>query len=368
MSGGTLSSLIGFWNQQNSEPLQPPKREPIVGRVKRWEIPSSCNQIRKGDVCSSRKWEPGSSNKREIPTVICTPPVNKWEGSGGFVLGLEGCRGSEGSERSDGSDNKEEGKVEKVDLEDGEVLMGKLGASTYSTTSAPQTPTIGQKSPLLGHQSPSAPSSPGGTLTPSSPFYKFRELDKQVSESKSESLVPIQPKAGAVLYRNSSMPASPRPKSLVSPTPVARSGSNAKEVILTWVQSRLKDYPIPISNFSVCWNDGLAFCALIHVFYPDNFDWYALKSENRRYNFTLGFDKAEELADIYPLLEVDDMVKYQKPDWKCVFTYVQSFYRRFRDTKAPTPNILHNQEKQSKDKVNVTEEDLSSDDDDANLY
>ena len=34
-----------------------------------------------------------------------------------------------------------------------------------------------------------------------------------------------------------------------------------------------------------------------------------------------------ELADIYPLLEVDDMVKYTKPDWKCVFTYVQSFYR-----------------------------------------
>ena len=35
-----------------------------------------------------------------------------------------------------------------------------------------------------------------------------------------------------------------------------------------------------------------------------------------------------ELADIYPLLEVEDMVRFKKPDWKCVFTYVQSFYRR----------------------------------------
>jgi hypothetical protein len=35
-----------------------------------------------------------------------------------------------------------------------------------------------------------------------------------------------------------------------------------------------------------------------------------------------------ELANIYPLLDVEDMVKYKKPDWKCVFTYVQSFYRR----------------------------------------
>jgi len=104
-----------------------------------------------------------------------------------------------------------------------------------------------------------------------------------------------------------------------------------------WVQNRLKDYPIPMTNFSTCWNDGLAFCALIHVFYPDNFDWYALDAQNRRYNFTLGFDKAEELAGIYPLLEVDDMVKFKKPDWKCVFTYVQSFYRRFRDGRSPPP-------------------------------
>jgi len=37
-----------------------------------------------------------------------------------------------------------------------------------------------------------------------------------------------------------------------------------------------------------------------------------------------------EYGDICPLLDVDDMVKMKKPDWKCVFTYVQSFYRRFR--------------------------------------
>ena len=46
---------------------------------------------------------------------------------------------------------------------------------------------------------------------------------------------------------------------------------------------------------------------------------------------------SRELAGIYPLLEVDDMVKFKKPDWKCVFTYVQSFYRRFRDGRSPPP-------------------------------
>ena len=53
------------------------------------------------------------------------------------------------------------------------------------------------------------------------------------------------------------------------------------------------EFQIPMTNFSTHWNDGLAFCALIHVFYPDNFDWFSLKAENRRHNFTLAFQKAE---------------------------------------------------------------------------
>jgi len=38
-----------------------------------------------------------------------------------------------------------------------------------------------------------------------------------------------------------------------------------------------------------------------------------------------------EKAGIAPLLDVEDMVIMHKPDWKCVFTYVQSVYRRFKD-------------------------------------
>merc|ERR1712106_551579 len=90
------------------------------------------------------------------------------------------------------------------------------------------------------------------------------------------------------------------------------------------------------TNFSSNWANGLAFCALIHVFYPDSFDWNSPKAENRKYNFTLGFDLSEELAGIHPLLEVEDMLHYDKPDWKCVFIYVQSFYRRFRNFQTPS--------------------------------
>ena len=29
------------------------------------------------------------------------------------------------------------------------------------------------------------------------------------------------------------------------------------------------------------------------------------------------------------------MVMFEKPDWKCVFTYVQTFFRRFRNGRDP---------------------------------
>jgi hypothetical protein len=48
-----------------------------------------------------------------------------------------------------------------------------------------------------------------------------------------------------------------------------------------------------MTNFSSCWSNGLAFCALIHAFYPDSFDWNCLKAENREYNFTMSFGAAE---------------------------------------------------------------------------
>jgi len=122
---------------------------------------------------------------------------------------------------------------------------------------------------------------------------------------------------------------------MTSGTAPGRVGSGAKEIILGWVQQTIQDYPIPMTNFSSCWSSGLAFCALIHVFYPDIFNWSSLIPENREYNFSLAFSLAEQLAGISPLLEVEDMVKYTKPDWKCVFTYVQSFYRRFRNIQPP---------------------------------
>ncbi|GIY93170.1 smoothelin [Caerostris extrusa] len=123
-----------------------------------------------------------------------------------------------------------------------------------------------------------------------------------------------------------------RPSNFRAGGGVMRSASDIKDMLLQWCKSKTREYEnVEITNFSTSWNDGMAFCALIHHFYPDAFDFNALNPKNRRHNFDLAFRISEEKADIAPLLDVEDMVLMKKPDWKCVFTYVQSFYRKLHD-------------------------------------
>jgi len=55
---------------------------------------------------------------------------------------------------------------------------------------------------------------------------------------------------------------------------------------------------VNITNFTTSWNDGMAFCALIHRFRPNSFDYDQLDPANRRYNFQLAFDTAEYVPGI----------------------------------------------------------------------
>uniref|UniRef100_A0A8C8SEM3 Calponin-homology (CH) domain-containing protein n=1 Tax=Pelusios castaneus TaxID=367368 RepID=A0A8C8SEM3_9SAUR len=110
-------------------------------------------------------------------------------------------------------------------------------------------------------------------------------------------------------------------------------GVNAiKNMLLEWCRTKTRGYEhVDIQNFSSSWSSGLAFCALIHKFFPDAFDYAALDPANRRENFTLAFATAEQHADCAPLLEVEDMVRMSVPDSKCVYTYIQELYRSLVD-------------------------------------
>ncbi|NXM79103.1 SMTL2 protein, partial [Serilophus lunatus] len=110
------------------------------------------------------------------------------------------------------------------------------------------------------------------------------------------------------------------------------SASSIKQILLDWCRSKTIGYKhIDLQNFSSSWNDGMAFCALVHSFFPEAFDYNELDPANRKQNFELAFTMAEKMAHCDRLIEVDDMlVMGQKPDPMCVFTYVQSLYSHLR--------------------------------------
>ncbi|CAH8459647.1 unnamed protein product [Schistosoma haematobium] len=121
---------------------------------------------------------------------------------------------------------------------------------------------------------------------------------------------------------------------------------NAKQIMLDWCKAVTKGYEgVDIQNFGSSWGDGLAFCALIHHFYPDSFDFSTLDPKNKRANFELAFEKAEKLGNVSPLLDIEDLMRMKVPDWKCVFTQIQLYYRRFhleegKNATVPPTGIL----------------------------
>ncbi|XP_051276870.1 smoothelin-like 1 [Dicentrarchus labrax] len=126
-------------------------------------------------------------------------------------------------------------------------------------------------------------------------------------------------------------------------------GASIKQKMLQWCRNKTRNYEgVDIENFSSSWSDGLAFCALIHRFFPDAFDYSSLNPKEREKNFTLAFQTAESLADCCPLLEVGDMLMMgNHPDPMCVFTYVQSLCHSLSKIEKERKD----KEKEEKDKA-----------------
>ncbi|XP_034398701.1 smoothelin-like 1 [Cyclopterus lumpus] len=138
----------------------------------------------------------------------------------------------------------------------------------------------------------------------------------------------------------------------------AATGASIKQKMLQWCRSKTRNYDgVNIENFSSSWCDGLAFCALIHRFFPDAFDYSSLNPKERTKNFTLAFQTAESLADCCPLLEVEDMIMMGKhPDPMCVFTYVQSLCHGLSKIEKERKDITSGDGGEEKEKGEVSPE------------
>jgi len=104
-----------------------------------------------------------------------------------------------------------------------------------------------------------------------------------------------------------------------------------KQSLLLWVQNKTcgNSY-VNVKDFSRSWADGMAFVALVDHFCPGRIPVDKLTPQTRRENFEHAFKVADEDFGVYPLLDVNDMVALDAPDWKSVFAYVQILYQAMK--------------------------------------
>lgn len=77
-------------------------------------------------------------------------------------------------------------------------------------------------------------------------------------------------------------------------SPIKGRPTNPKDALLHWCYMKTRSYDnVYVENFSSSWADGLAFCALLHHFFPNDIDYAKLTSQSKRENFDLAFKVAE---------------------------------------------------------------------------
>lgn len=132
---------------------------------------------------------------------------------------------------------------------------------------------------------------------------------------------------------------------------LAKNGGSKRNALLKWCQNKTVGYRnIDITNFSSSWNDGLAFCAILHSYLPDRIPYDTLTPANKRRNFSLAFAAAESVGitttlvsqqlsfditispliqQLTPLQNINDMCQIERPDWTLVMSYVTAIYKHF---------------------------------------
>ncbi|XP_070283601.1 EH domain-binding protein 1-like protein 1 isoform X4 [Myotis yumanensis] len=228
----------------------------------------------------------GVRTRDEAPTVQSSPPAEP-AGHSRHLSDSEGSRAAAGQER-----------------EGAEV---RSGASGVGGTGLEQGPSVGAASTRPQEAE-------AGVLGTE----KGREAEAGLTETQ------VASGAGAGVPRPSgaSSPEEPEedgrlPSSQALPTLVSSSQS-----LLEWCQEVTAGYRgVRVTNFTTSWRNGLAFCAILHRFYPDKIDYASLDPLNIKQNNKQAFDGFAALG-VSRLLEPADMVLLSVPDKLIVMTYL----------------------------------------------
>ncbi|XP_043374458.1 EH domain-binding protein 1-like protein 1 isoform X7 [Dermochelys coriacea] len=119
---------------------------------------------------------------------------------------------------------------------------------------------------------------------------------------------------------------SPPPELMGPPTeePPATSPGlvSCSQSLLEWCQNVTAGYRgVRVTNFTTSWRNGLAFCAILHHFHPENINYETLDPLAIKENNKLAYDGFASLG-ISRVLEPADMVFLTVPDKLIVMTYL----------------------------------------------
>ncbi|XP_058458439.1 EH domain-binding protein 1 isoform X2 [Malaya genurostris] len=99
--------------------------------------------------------------------------------------------------------------------------------------------------------------------------------------------------------------------------------------LLEWCKEITKCYNgVKVTNLTTSWRNGMAFCAIIHHFYPSLIDMSKLSPGNVIENCRTAFDAAEKLG-IPRVIEPRDMNMLAVPDKLAVMTYLYQLRAHF---------------------------------------
>ncbi|CAH8437168.1 unnamed protein product [Schistosoma margrebowiei] len=112
-------------------------------------------------------------------------------------------------------------------------------------------------------------------------------------------------------------------KTIPNSTELKPISTQSRYDLLLWCQLVTKSYDnIQIVDLTTSFQNGLAFCAILHHFFPDRIDYDSLSSENPLQNCRLAFDVASKLG-VPRVLDPSEVVsKSRSPDLLSMMTYL----------------------------------------------
>uniref|UniRef100_A0A182QAA7 EH domain-binding protein 1 n=1 Tax=Anopheles farauti TaxID=69004 RepID=A0A182QAA7_9DIPT len=129
-----------------------------------------------------------------------------------------------------------------------------------------------------------------------------------------------------------------RPTELLKPIGTLKDSTPGQD-LLEWCKEVTKNYNgVKVTNLTTSWRNGMAFCAVIHHFYPNLIDMTKLTPGNVIENCRTAFDAAEKLG-IPRVIEPRDMHLLAVPDKLAVMTYLYQLRAHFTGHQLEVQSI-----------------------------